>query len=131
MLIWLSVAMAFLLVEAFTVSLYGLVIAIGCLAAAAVAYFMGDVYHWYQVVVCLLVVSLGSYSVPRIFHRTGVPLQTGLDAYIGKKTVIKIVDWKPKVTLDGVDRLVHSDEELSDGQSVTITGRDGTVLIVS
>ncbi len=92
MMIWFSIAFVCLLIEAFTVSLYGLVIAIGCLIAGIVAYLMGDVWHWYQVVVCLIVVSLGSYFVPHIFRHTGVSLQTGLDAYIGKDATVKIVE---------------------------------------
>lgn len=130
MFLWFSVALLCLLVEAFTVTLYGLVIALGCLAAGILAYFMGDIWHWYQAVLCLVVVAIGSFFVPRLFHKTGTPLQTGLDEYIGQKAKIKIVDEKAKITLGGVDRLVQSDEELSEGQKVTIIGRDGTLLIV-
>lgn len=111
-------------------TLYGLMIALGCLAAGILAYFMGDVWHWYQAVLCLVVVAIGSFFVPRLFHATGTPLQMGLDEYIGQKAVIKIVDSTTKVTLGGVDRLAKSDKELSEGQKVTIMGRDGIILIV-
>lgn len=130
MFLWFCAALFFLLLEAFTVTLYGLMIALGCLAAGILAYFMGDVWHWYQAVLCLVVVAIGSFFVPRLFHATGTPLQMGLDEYIGQKAVIKIVDSTTKVTLGGVDRLAKSDKELSEGQKVTIMGRDGIILIV-
>lgn len=113
-LLWLSAALFFLLLEAFTVTLYGVVIALGCLLAAGLAYAMGDIWYWYQLALCLAVVAVGSYFVPHIFHRTGVTLQTGLDEYIGHKATVKIIDGTTKVTLGGVDRLVKSEEELTD-----------------
>jgi len=105
-------------------------IALGCLAAGILAYFMGDVWHWYQLALCLIVVAVGSFFVPRLFHTTGTPLQMGLDEYIGQEAIIKIVDGTTKITLGGVDRLAKSDTELSEGQKVTIIGRNGTILIV-
>lgn len=105
-------------------------IALGCLAAGILAFFMGDVWHWYQLALCLVVVAVGSFFVPRFFHRIGTPLQMGLDEYIGQDATIKMVDEKAKVTLGGVDRLVQSETELTEGQKVTITGRNGTILIV-
>lgn len=129
-LLWVAAALFFLLIEAFTVTLYGFVIAIGCLLAGGLAYSMGDIWHWYQMVLCLIVVAVGSFFVPRLFHRTGVVVQTGLDEYIGSKATIKMIDDTTKVTLGGVDRLVKSDKDLSEGDSVTIIGRDGTILIV-
>ncbi len=113
-LLWLAAALFLLLIEAFTVTLYGVVIALGCLSAAGLAYYMGDIWHWYQLVLCLVVVAIGSYYIPRIFHRTGVSLQTGLDEYIGTQATIKIIDGTTKVTLGGVDRLVHSEKTLSE-----------------
>lgn len=111
-LIWFSLALFFLLVEVFTVTLYGSVIAMGCLAAGGVAYIMGGEFHWIQVVVCLVVVSVGSYLVPRFFQHSGKKILTGMDSYIGHKSEIKIIDGKPKVTLDGVDYLVRSEKKL-------------------
>lgn len=129
-LLWIAAALFFLLIEAFTVTLYGVVIAIGCLLAGGMAYSMGDVWHWYQMVLCLVVVVIGSLLVPRLFHRTGVTLQTGLDEYIGSTATIKMIDGTTKVTLWGVDRLVTSNKNISEGDQVTIIGRDGTLLIV-
>ncbi len=129
-LIWFSLVIIFLLLEASTVTLYGFVLAGGCLVAGIIAYFTGGDFHWIQIVACLIVVSIGSLLVPRFFKHTGKHLPTGLDAYMGMKTIIKIVDNKPKVTLDGVDYLVHCEHKLTDGQKVEINGRDGTILIV-
>lgn len=129
-LIWFSLVIIFLLLEASTVTLYGFVLALGCLAAGILAYFTGGEFHWMQIVVCLVVVTIGSLLVPRFFRHTGKHMAIGLDAYIGEKTHIKMVDNKPKVTLDGVDYLVNSQHKLTEGQKVEIIGREGTALIV-
>lgn len=93
------------------------------------AYYMGE-FHWIQILVCLIIVTIGSMLVPRVFRKTGMYLKTGLDAYIGKTTVIKIIDGQAKVTLDGVDRLVAGEEDLQAGEKVIIIGREGTILEV-
>lgn len=72
-LIWVCVAIVFLLIEMGTVTLYGSVVAIGCFVAATMAYSMGE-FHWLQILACLVVVIIGSYFVPKFFDKSGKKL---------------------------------------------------------
>ena len=129
--IWLAVAIAFLIIEILTATFYGLAIA---LAASIVALYVYLVWDTEFSIIQGLILVIGSvvfaYLLPKILSSSTPDMPQGFDRYIGEKRTVKKHAWDLKISLDGVDYTVESDEDIASWDKVEVIGHKGAGMKV-
>ncbi len=129
---WIGASITFLIIEMVTATFYGLSLAI---ASATVA-----LYVWYtketsldvmQGVIFACLTFVASYTLPRLL----VPWiweenPQWADIYIGQTRKVKWSGDEYKVTLDGVDYTIESEDEINTGDKVKILAIKGIGFVV-
>lgn len=130
LLTWIGLSIFFLIVEMFTATFYGLSLALASALVAVTTYLFPNVSHLGLAAIFLVGSAFFSLLLPKLLQPKGEDLPQGIDRYVGEKRSIKKVagDWK--ITLDGVEYLVTSEEELSSGDRVEVMAHRGAGFLV-
>lgn len=73
---------------------------------------------------------LFAFVLPRILSSREPDVPQGMDRYIGEKRTIKKMGGDMKISLDGVDYLIDTDDEIATGDKVEVTGHKGAAMRV-
>lgn len=129
--IWLAVAIAFLIIEILTATFYGLAIALAASIVALYVYLVGDtdftIIQWIILVIASIIFA---YLLPKVLSSNTPDVPQGFDRYIGEKRTVKKHAWDLKISLDGVDYTVESDDDIAAGDKVQVTGHKGSGMKV-
>lgn len=71
-----------------------------------------------------------AYVLPRLLISKQEDRPQGADIYIGEKRTVKKQSGEFKISLDGVDYNIHTEDEISAGDKVEIIGHKGTSMKV-
>jgi membrane protein implicated in regulation of membrane protease activity len=71
-----------------------------------------------------------SLVLPNYLKSSLPDVPQGVDRYLGTKRSVKKVGWDLKISLDGVDYLVESDDEISSWDKVEVTWHAGASMKV-
>ena len=131
LIFWVSTAIVFLIIEMFTTTFYGLALAI---SAGIVA-----LYVWLtrsqdldiiQGLIFALISALTSFVLPKWLTSSFPDVSQGVDRYTGTKRSVKKVGGDLKISLDGVDYLIESEDALLPGDKVEVIGHAGAAMKV-
>ncbi|MDD2693528.1 MAG: NfeD family protein [Candidatus Gracilibacteria bacterium] len=128
---WIAAAIIFLIIEMVTTTFYGLSLAIASAFVAGLVYFLGDTtFTILQGIVFAILSLIFAFVLPKLLSPQDPHMPQGADQYMGQVRTIKKVSGEWKVTLDGVDYLIESEDDLSAGDKVEITGHHGVTMRV-
>lgn len=131
LLFWIGLAVGFIILEILTATFYGLSLALASCIVAIHIYFSGDVvFEVLHAVIFVLSSAVFAYLLPKylVSHTPDTP--QGMDQYIWLTRSAKKAWWDLKISLDGVDYLVDSDDEITAGDKVIIVGHHGVSMKV-
>lgn len=74
--------------------------------------------------------AIFSYFLPNYLKSSLPDTPQGTDRYIGEKRSVKKVGGDMKISLDGVDYLIESDDDIASGDRVEVTGHKGVSMKV-
>lgn len=130
---WACIGIAFLILEFFTATTYGLDLAIGAfITAIYVKIFGAENIDLIQILIFGVVSIVLAIIFPKIFKSKSTPIKTGAQAYIGKTGELFKSNDSWKIKFDGVEYLASADDKrwFRNGKEVRVSGNDGSVLIV-
>lgn len=128
---WIAAAIVFLIIEMMTATFYGLSLALASAIVAWVVYMLSDTsFTILQAGVFALASAVFAFILPRFLSSREPDIPQGSDRYIGEKRVVKKSNTDLKISLDGVDYLIESDETLSVGDKVEVIGHKGVSMRV-
>lgn len=128
---WIASAIIFLIIEMMTATFYGLSLALSSAIVAIYVYFSNDssitiiqggIFAFLSLIFALLLPKLLRSSLP--------DTPQGADQYIGQKRSVKKSGDEYKISLDGVEYLVESEDVLTSGDRVEIMGHHGVSMKV-
>ena len=129
--IWLAVAIAFLIIEILTATFYGLAIALAASIVALYVYIVWDTeFSIIQAIILVIGSAVFAYVLPKFLSSSTPDVPQGFDRYIGEKRTVKKHAWDLKISLDGVDYTVESDDDIAAGDKVEVTGHKGSWMKV-
>lgn len=135
MTLYIAVGIIFLIIEILTTTFYGLAISLTAFVLALFVGMTGDTdFTIVQGIIGVIAASVFAYFLPKYLNSDTPDRPQGLDQYIGRKVKIKIIGDNLKVSLDGVDYLVESDEALlpkDEARVEIISIRDGVPQVRS
>lgn len=130
-LLWIAIAIFFLIIEMVTSTFYGLSLALSAAIVAMVTYILqeptitilqGGVFAIASLIFALVIPKL------LISHEPITP--QGADKYIGQVRSARKVGGEYKISLDGVDYLIESETDITVGDKVEIIGHKGASMKV-
>lgn len=71
-----------------------------------------------------------AFILPRFLSSREPDIPQGTDRYLGEKRVVKKSGGDLRISLDGVEYLIESEEEISSGDKVEIVGHKGVSMKV-
>lgn len=131
LLFWIGIAVGFVILELLTATFYGLSLALASAIVAFLVYFSGDTtFQILHAVIFALSSAIFAYLLPKylVSHTPDTP--QGMDQYIGLIRSVKKAGWDLKISLDGVDYLVDSDDDIIASDKVKIIGHHGVSMKV-
>ncbi len=131
LLFWIGLAIGFIILELLTATFYWLSIALASGIVAFYIYFSGDtVFQILHAVIFVFSSAVFAFLLPKylVSHTPDTP--QGMDQYIGLTRSVKKIGTDLKISLDGVDYLIESDDEVNIGDKVRIIGHHGVSMKV-
>lgn len=128
---WIAIALIFLVIEFVTATFYGLALS---LAAGIVALYV--FYSWdseptiFQGLIFALMSLIFAYALPKVLSSSAPDIPQGFDRYLGEKRTVKKISGELKISLDGVEYIIDSDEEITAGDKVEVIGHKGAGMKV-
>lgn len=129
---WSVVWVAFIIIELLTYTFYWFALSIWAFTVAVYEYFAQDSgLNIAQVLIFAIVSSIIAYTFAKIFSaKKNQDVIQWLDIYIWQIHKIDLVHKDLKITLDWVQYIISSDDELQEWDNVKIIGRKGSLFIV-
>ena len=128
---WIAIALIFLIIEFVTTTFYGLALALAAWVVASYVYFSGEpIFTITQWIIFAITSLIFAYILPKLLSSSRPDVPQGFDRYIGEKRTVKKVAGDLKISLDGVDYIVESDDEISVGNKVEVIGHKGAGMKV-
>lgn len=128
---WIAAAIVFLIIEMLTATFYGLSLALASAIVAGVVYTLWDTSPTIlQGGVFAVASVLFALVLPRLLISQEKDMPQGADRYIGEKRSVKKVGWDLKISLDGVDYLIESDDDIAPSDKVEVIGHKGAAMKV-
>ena len=130
-LVWLILLIAFVVVEALTVSLVSIWFAAGAVAALIVSGFTSSWLVQFAVFAVVSAVALAA-TRPLVKKRmTARRVPTNADINVGRKVLVEVTpDVTGRVRLDGVDWNARSEQTIPAGSLCVVLSVDGATLTV-
>lgn len=130
---WIIIGVIFLIIEVFTVSLYGLSLALASAVVALYVWYTGESdFSIMQSVIFVVLSAIFAYFIPSYFMNRVKTKSQGMDVYIGKTGKIIETAQGLKVELDGVPyRILDEDKKtFTSGDPVRVIAHTGGVFDV-
>lgn len=128
---WFTIMILFLIVEMLTATFYGLSLSLAALITALFVLMSGERdFTILQGVIFAVTSAIFAYFLPKYVISQAPDKPQGMDRYTGEKRSVKKVSGDYKISLDGVDYLIESDDTLNAGDKVVVTGHKGSSIIV-
>lgn len=128
---WIAGALVFLVIEMITVTFYGLALSLSAgIVALYIFYFWEREFTIFQGLIFAVMSLMFAYALPKILSTSTPDTPQGFDRYIGEKRTVKIISDEPKISLDGVEYMIESDEDISAGDKVEVIGHKGASMRV-
>ena len=128
---WIATAIIFLIIEMLTSTFYGLAISLAAAIVAGVAYMTHDTsLTLLQGWVFALASIIFSVTLPRLLSSGGANMPQWADRYIGQVRSVRKVGWEWKISLDGVDYPIDSDDEIIAWDKVEVLSHHGVSMKV-
>ncbi|GAB0174406.1 MAG: hypothetical protein HHAS10_02850 [Candidatus Altimarinota bacterium] len=128
---WFAIAALFLIIELITSTFYGLSLSF---AAGVTALYIlvshESAFSLNQAGIFVVASAIFAYILPRMLISKAPDVPQGTDKYVGEKRTVKKVGGDLKISLDGVDYLVESDDEINSGDKVEVLGHKGASMKV-
>lgn len=131
LLFWLWASVVFIIIEVLTATFYGLSLALASCMVIVYVLITGDSqFELLQAVIFLFGSALFAYLLPKLLQSDTPDVPQGADRYKGMTRTVKRVGGDFKISLDGVDYLIESDEEIKAGDKVEIISHAGVSMKV-
>ncbi len=118
---WLALGILFIIVELATATFYGLSLALAAGITAIYVFFMGETsFTLIQGLIFVLASALFAYYLPKVLISSSPDVPQWGDKYITEKRTAKKVWGDLKISLDGVDYLIESDDDISAWDKVEV-----------
>ncbi len=128
---WIATAIIFLIIEMLTSTFYGLSLAIASAIVASMVYtFSDNSFTILQGAVFATASLLFALILPRLLTSSEPDVPQGSDRYIGEKRSVRKISGDMKISLDGVEYLIESEDEIGSGDRVEIIGHKGISMKV-
>ena len=131
LLFWIGLVVGFIIIEFFTATFYGFALS---LAAAVVGVYVylthATDFQMLHAVIFVLASAIFAYTLPKYLVSGSPDTPQGSDRYIGEKRVVKKSWWDLKISLDGVEYLIESTEEVVVWDKVEILWHKGISMKV-
>jgi membrane protein implicated in regulation of membrane protease activity len=123
LLFWIGAGIVFLIVESLTATFYGLALALASAIVALSVWVMNDTsFTLIQGLIFALTSIAFSFFLPNYLKSSKPDMPQWMDKYLGMKRSVKKVGTDMKISLDGVDYLIESEDEIVVGDKVKIRG---------
>ena len=128
---WISIALIFLIIEFSTATFYGLALSLAAWVVALYVFFMRDMeLSILQGIIFALMSLVFAYTLPKMLSSSTPDVPQGFDRYLGEKRSVKKTAGELKISLDGVEYIVESDDDIVAGDKVEVIGHKGTGMKV-
>ena len=128
---WLGLAALFLVVELATATFYGLSLSFAAWVTALYVLIAHESsFSLAQGLVFVLASAIFAYILPKMLVSQAPDVPQGTDKYVGEKRTVKKVWGDLKISLDGVDYLFLSEDEIVAGDKVEIIWHKGVSMKV-
>jgi membrane protein implicated in regulation of membrane protease activity len=118
---WISVVLICMIIELSTSTFYGLALAIAAAIVASYVYIVGDTGLSITQSAIFAIASLASaYILPWLLASRAAEVPQGFDRYLGEKRSVKKTASELKISLDGVEYGIESDDDIAAGDKVEI-----------
>lgn len=118
---WTGLVVIFIIIELLTSTFYGLSLALAAGVVSLYVFFRGEVdFSLVQGVIFSLASALFAYFLPRYLVSNMPDVPQWADRYIGEKRSVKKSWTDLKISLDGVEYLIDSDEDIVPGEKVEV-----------
>lgn len=120
---WTGVVVIFIILELLTSTFYGLSLALAAWVVSVYVFFSKEIeLSLLQGVIFVISSAIFAYFLPRYLVSSMPDVPQGADKYIGEKRSVKKIGGDLKVSLDGVEYLVESDDDITSGDKVEVIG---------
>ncbi|MDD2745915.1 MAG: hypothetical protein PHU93_05230 [Candidatus Gracilibacteria bacterium] len=135
LIFWIATGILFLIIEMFTVTLYGISISIAAFTVGLYVWFTKDTSINVPQTIIFAVVSGGlSYFLPGAFQKDSVARSDNpIEIQIGKIFVLHESKGEYRINIEGVNYLVHDScvtKDFADGKKVVLDGHTGSQVLV-
>lgn len=128
---WIAAALIFLIIEMMTATFYGLSLAMAAGIVATWVFFAAESgFTIAQGVVFVIASIVFAFWLPKLLVSKQEDKPQGADIYIGEKRSVKKQAGSLKISLDGVDYNIESDDDVTAGDKVEVVGHKGTAMKV-
>ncbi len=132
---WVITGFFFVIIEMFTVTLYGISISIAAFATAIYVWISGDTdVNVPQTIIFAVVSAILSYYLPKRFqHDTKTRSDNAIDKEAGKIFVLHESKGEYRINIEGVNYLVNEScvtQDFADGKKVILKSHTGSQVIV-
>jgi membrane protein implicated in regulation of membrane protease activity len=83
-----------------------------------------------QGIIFALMSLVFAYTLPKMLSSSTPDVPQGFDRYVGEKRSVKKTAGELKISLDGVEYIVESDDDIVAGDKVEVIGHKGTGMKV-
>jgi membrane protein implicated in regulation of membrane protease activity len=135
LIFWLITGMFFVIIEMFTVTLYGICVSIAAFTVALYVWITKDTeVNTIQTVIFAVVSAVLSYFLPKHFQKhSGTRSDNPIDMEAGKIFVLHESKGEYRINIEGANYLVNDScvtNEFADGKKVILKSHTGSRVIV-
>lgn len=135
LIFWIATGIFFIIIELFTVTLYGVSVSIAAFAVATYVWVNKDTSITIPQTLLFATVSIIlSYYLPKYFKETGVSRSDNpIEIKVGEMFVLKESKGEYRINIEGINYLVKDScvtKDFADGKKVILKSHSGTQVIV-
>lgn len=128
---WFAIAALFLIIELITSTFYGLSLSFAAGVTALYVLVSHELtFTLTQAWVFVVASAIFAYILPRMLISQSPDVPQGTDKYVWEKRTVKKVGGDLKISLDGVDYLIDSDDDLISWDKVLVLWHKGASMKV-
>ncbi len=123
LLFWIGLLVGFIIVEFFTATFYGFALSLAAAVVWLYVYFSGDIeFEILHAVLFVISSAVFAFFLPRFLVSGSPNIPQGSDRYIGERRTAKKSWGDLKISLDGVEYLIESSDDIVSWDKVEILG---------
>lgn len=131
LLFWIGLVVGFIIIEFFTATFYGFALSLAAGVVAIYVYFSGDTdFEILHAVIFVLASTVFAYFLPKLLISRSPDVPQWWDRYIGEKRTVKKTWGDLKISLDGVEYLIDSSDDIVAWDKVQVLWHKGVSMKV-